>query len=55
MTDLAERPDRRRILAALSLLPLCAAPARAQDYPTKPVRFIVSFPPGSGADTTARF
>lgn len=48
-------PARRRLLVALSCLPMCMMPmAWAQDYPTKPVKFIVSFPPGSGADTTAR-
>jgi tripartite-type tricarboxylate transporter receptor subunit TctC len=46
---------RRLLLAALATLPLCVAPAaQAQDFPGKPVTFIVSFPPGSGADTTAR-
>src|SRR5215831_11104606 len=37
--------------AALSLVPRVAT---AQAYPTRPVRWIVGFPPGGGADTVAR-
>jgi tripartite-type tricarboxylate transporter receptor subunit TctC len=39
----------------LALLLGCAATLAAADYPDKPVKLIVSLPPGSGADTTARF
>jgi tripartite-type tricarboxylate transporter receptor subunit TctC len=48
---------RRRFLhLALGAAALPAAPrlARAQAYPTKPVRIIVTFPPGSVSDTLAR-
>jgi tripartite-type tricarboxylate transporter receptor subunit TctC len=43
---------------ALALLALClaagAAPARAAEWPTKPIHFIIPFPPGSFADITMR-
>src|SRR5262245_50031996 len=37
--------------AALSIVPRFAG---AQNYPTRPVRWIVGFPPGGGADTVSR-
>ena len=35
-------------------LAFCSASAVAADYPTKPVRFIVAFPPGSATDIVGR-
>jgi tripartite-type tricarboxylate transporter receptor subunit TctC len=39
---------------ALTALSFAAALARAEDYPTRPVRLIVGFPAGSGPNTVAR-
>jgi tripartite-type tricarboxylate transporter receptor subunit TctC len=41
------------LVAAASLLGL-AAPALSQQYPNKPIRLVVGFPPGSGPDVAAR-
>ena len=43
---------REAIVLALGLL--AALPAWAQDWPAKPVRFIVPYPPGGGTDVIAR-
>src|SRR3954451_11471608 len=43
----------KRIHVLFTLALLCGA-ASAQDYPNKPIRWIVPFPPGGGADATAR-
>ena len=46
-------PARRTLLAAPALL--LASRVRAQaDWPERPVRFIVPFPPGSTPDVTGR-
>src|SRR5690349_9489891 len=56
-----ERKHMSRLMGRLMLaaglclgLALSVTQAAAQDYPTKPVRFIVSFPPGGSADLMAR-
>ena len=47
--------NRRILMAAWLAVALCAGPALAQDYPTKPVRLIVPFPAGGSSDVVARF
>jgi tripartite-type tricarboxylate transporter receptor subunit TctC len=51
------RLSRRDLLhfgIAAATLPLMPLAARAQPYPTRPLRFIVGYPPGGGADASAR-
>lgn len=38
----------------LAIALLCVATARAETYPTRPVRFIIPFPPGGPTDIVAR-
>src|SRR5215475_8932232 len=48
---------RRRVLrvaAAAVALPLLPRLARAQGYPSRPVRILVGFPPGSAPDLVTR-
>jgi tripartite-type tricarboxylate transporter receptor subunit TctC len=44
----------RLIAPSILALGLWAVPAAGQDYPTKPVRIVVTFPPGGSSDVTAR-
>lgn len=45
---------RASCAAALFACAALAAPAQAQSYPVKAIRWIVPFPPGGGADLTSR-
>jgi tripartite-type tricarboxylate transporter receptor subunit TctC len=50
-------PHRRQFLhlaAGTAALPAVSSIARAQNYPTRPVRIIVGFPAGASPDITAR-
>jgi tripartite-type tricarboxylate transporter receptor subunit TctC len=38
----------------LALLALAPSAAQAEDYPTRPITFVVPFPPGGGIDTVLR-
>ena len=42
-------------VSAVGALSTTSALAQATDFPSKPVKFVVPFPPGSGTDTSARY
>ena len=53
---IADIPRRAFTRGAAAAAALSAFPhaARALDYPTRPVHWIIGFPPGGGADIVAR-
>jgi tripartite-type tricarboxylate transporter receptor subunit TctC len=56
MHDMAATSRRRALVAAglTALAALGAAPALAQDYPSRPIEMTVTWGPGGGADQTGR-
>ena len=51
---LGRRRQFLHLAAGAAALPGVSRLARAQAYPTRPVRWIVGYPPGGGADTVTR-
>ena len=48
--------SKRQLFAATALgaLALCGLSAHAQDFPTKPLKMVIPFPPGGAGDITTR-
>src|SRR5438477_4908406 len=51
---LVGNPMNWRYMLLMLCVSLSSALAQAQDYPAKPIRFIVPYPPGGGTDIIAR-
>src|SRR5262249_48695605 len=51
---LGHRRQFLHLAAGAAALPAVSRVARAQAYPSRPVRWIVGYPPGGGADTVTR-
>ena len=50
----ATKLTRRTLLAGLAAAPLIGRASAQTDWPNRPVRVLVPYPPAGGADTTAR-
>src|SRR5437870_3894179 len=48
------RPSLRSVFATAAIVLSLVAPAAAEDYPAKPVRLIIPFPPGGSNDVVGR-
>ncbi|WP_291298176.1 tripartite tricarboxylate transporter substrate binding protein [Elioraea sp.] len=48
------RLTRRTLAGAMLAMPFLGRAALAQGFPARPIRMVVPYPPGGGADTTAR-
>ena len=46
--------SKRNVLAALLGTQLWSVAVQAQDFPNKPIRLVVPYPPGGGTDAVAR-
>lgn len=48
------KPIRRSVVVGLATLPIAAGRAQTADFPDRPLRFVVGFPPGGPNDLLAR-